>query len=159
MQIFAAEESDAAAILALYKANLGGPADWNEYYPNEETIALDLSRNALYVMKDERGDLLAAISIDEDEEVNALECWNRELMPAGEVSRLCVREDVRNAGIARQMMQYTFDILKSQGMRSVHILVRMGHTAALRSYANLGFVKVGECELFDKQFVCLEKEL
>lgn len=25
--------------------------------------------------------------------------------------------------------------------------------------ANLGFVKVGECELFDKQFVCLEKEL
>lgn len=66
---------------------------------------------------------------------------------------------MRNAGIARQMMQYTFEILKSQGMRSVHILVRMGHTAALRSYAHLDFVKVGECELFDKQFVCLEKEL
>lgn len=48
---------------------------------------------------------------------------------------------MRNAGIARQMMQYTFEILKSQGMRSVHILVRMGHTAALRSYAHLDFVK------------------
>lgn len=30
---------------------------------------------------------------------------------------------------------------------------------ALRSYAVFGFLKVGECEMYDQSFYCFEKEL
>lgn len=151
--------ADVPEILALYDANRGGLADWSDTYPNEDTIEFDLARDALFVMKNENGEILAAISIDEDEEVNKLDLWNKEIKPAGEVSRLCVRGDARGQGIARQMMQHTFNIMKGQGIKIVHILVRKGHYIALSSYAHLDFVQVGECYLFDKEFICMEKIL
>lgn len=110
---------------------LYGPADWNEYYPNEDTIKFDISRDALFVMKDENGQLIAAISIDQDEDVDKLPCWNEALLPAGELSRLCVRKDMQCRGISKEMMKYAFQILKKQGKKSVHILVRTGHEVAL----------------------------
>lgn len=138
---------------------LYGPADWNEYYPNEDTIEFDLSRNALFVMKNDNGQIIAAISVDEDEAVDKLTCWNKELTPSGEVSRLCVRKDMQNQGIAKKMMQYVFDIFRKEGKRSVHILVKTGHKAAFAAYGALGFKTVGECNMFGKDFICMEKEL
>lgn len=158
-KIMPGTKEDVSEILALYKANLGGPADWNEYYPNEDTINFDLSRDALFVMKNENGEIIATISIDDDEEVNRLSCWNKDLQPSGEVSRLCVREDMRNQGIAREMMLHTFALFKAQGYKSVHILVKTGHIVALKSYSQLGFEIVGDCTLFDKDFLCLELKL
>lgn len=156
-RIAQAAREDKEEILALYKSMLYGPADWNEYYPNEDTIDLDMSRNALFVMKNELGEIIAAISIDEDEEVDRLPCWSIAL--AAELSRLCVRKDMQNRGIAKQMMRYTFDVLKKEGKKGVHILVRDGHTVALSAYGKLGFKTVGECHLFDKDFICMEIKL
>ena len=62
----------------MYKIQLGREyCPWNDEYPNEETIDFDLSRDALYVLKTD-GKIVGAISIDEDEEVNKLPCWNRD---------------------------------------------------------------------------------
>ena len=155
-RIITATREDKEEILALYKTMLYGPADWNEYYPNEDTIEFDLSRNALYVMKNEEDQIIAAISIDEDKEVEMLSCWSRELVPSAEVARLCVRKDMQNQGIAKEMMQYVFEILKEEGKKGVHILVKTGHEAALSSYGAIGFRVVGKCILFDKDFVCME---
>ena len=80
-------------------------------------------------------------------------------MPSSELSRLCVRKDMQNKGIAKQMMRYAFGILKNEGKKSVHILVKTGHTAALSSYYSIGFKDVGECHLFDKDFICMEIKL
>lgn len=77
--VLPAEESDKEEILALYRSMIGGKADWNEDYPSIETIEFDLSRNALYIMKNENSEIIAAISIDEDDEVENLPCWNKEL--------------------------------------------------------------------------------
>lgn len=156
-RITLAAREDKEDILALYKTMLYGPADWNEHYPTEDTIDFDMSRNALYVMKNELDEIIAAISIDEDEEVDKLPCWS--IMPGGELSRLCVRKDMQNHGIAKEMMRYAFDVLKNEGKNGVHILVRTGHTKALSTYAKLGFKTVGECHLFDKDFICMEIKL
>ena len=156
-RITLAAREDKEEILALYKTMLYGPADWNEHYPNDDTIDFDMSRNALYVMKNELDEIIAAISIDEDEEVDKLPCWS--IMPGGELSRLCVRKDMQNHGIAKEMMRYAFDVLKNEGKNGVHILVRTGHTKALSTYAKLGFKTVGECHLFDKDFICMEIKL
>ena len=154
-----ATTEDKNEILALYKTMLYGPADWNEYYPNEDTIEFDLSRDALFVMRNDRGQIIAAISIDKDDDVDNLSCWNKEIAPGGELSRLCVRKDMQNQGIGKEMMRYAFEILKKQGKRSVHILVKNGHVAALSSYTSLGFRTVGNCNLFEKDFICMEMEL
>lgn len=158
-RIYTAENKDKEEILALYRTMLYGPADWNEYYPNEETIEFDLSRNALFVMKNDDGQIIAAISVDEDEDVDKLPCWNKELTPSAEPSRLCVRKDMQNRGIAKEMMRYVFDIFRKEEKRSVHILVKTGHQAALSSYSALGFKAVGECNMFGKDFICMEMEL
>ena len=156
-RITLAAGEDKEEILALYKTMLHGPADWDEHYPNEDTIDFDMSRNALYVMKNDLGEIIAAISIDEDEEVDKLPCWN--IAPSGELSRLCVRSDMQNHGIAKEMMRYAFDVMKKEGKKGVHILVRTGHIKALSTYAKLGFKTVGECHLFDKDFICMEIKL
>ena len=154
-----AAEEDRNAILKLYRTRLYGPADWNEYYPNEETIEFDLSRDALFVMKNDAGDLIATISIDEDQEVDSLTAWDENIAPAGELARLCVREDMQNQGIARQLLQHGMEELKKQGKRSVHFLVCKTNKKALRSYEKLHFDVVGESDLFDEDWWCYEKEL
>lgn len=154
-----ATTEDKNEILALYRTMLYGPADWNEYYPNEDTIEFDLSRDALFVMRNDQGQIIAAISIDKDDDVDNLTCWNKEIAPSGELSRLCVRKDMQNQGIGKEMMRYAFEILKKQGKRSVHILVKTGHVTALSSYASLGFQTVGNCNLFEKDFICMEMKL
>ena len=151
--------ADKEEILNLYRSRLYGSADWNEYYPNEENIEFDLSRDALFIMKNSKEEIVAAISIDEDKEVDSLSVWNENIAPAGELARLCVREDMQNRGIAKEMMRYAFDVLKKQGKKGVHILVRKGHTGAIACYTALGFQKVGECSLFEKEFICMEREL
>lgn len=55
------------------------------------------------------------------------------------------------------MMEHVFAVLREQNKKSVHILVRDNHKVALKCYSDLGFVPVGECELFEKYFVCMEK--
>ena len=118
-RIITATREDKEEILSLYKTMLYGPADWNEYYPNEDTIEFDLSRNALYVMKNEEDQIIAAISIDEDKDVDMLSCWSRELVPSAEVARLCVRKDMQNQGIAKEMMQYTKNNVLLQAAQSM----------------------------------------
>lgn len=159
MQIVMATSEDSAEILALYRTMLYGAADWNEFYPDEETIADDISKDSLFVIKNENDEIIAAISIDKDDEVDALPCWDKALQPSGEFSRICVRKDMQNQGIARKMIDFVFERLKNEGKRSVHILVKTGHTVALALYKKVGFKEVGECNMFDKDFVCMEIEL
>ena len=158
-KIYIAKHEDKEEILALYRTFLYGSADWNEYYPNEDTIEFDLSRDALFVMKNDNGQIIAAISIDKDEDVDRLSCWDKRLTPSAEFSRLCVREDMQNRGIAKEMIGYVFEILRKEGKKGVHILVKTGHKAAISAYSAIGFKTVGECTLFDKDFICMEIEL
>ncbi len=153
-----AQEHQKADILALYRTMLGGLADWDEHYPTMDHINDDMARGNLFVMT-EGDDLLATISIDEDEAVAQLPNWDPELEPAGELSRICVRQDYQNRGIARRMMEYAFEQLRRRGCKGVHILIREGHKIAIRSYSQLGYQPVGHCRLFEKDFLCYERAL
>ena len=132
MKIINATPKDKEELLSLYHAMIGGPCEWSENYPDENTIAFDLKNEDLFVMKNDKEEIVATISIDHDDAVEALTCWRADLAPSGELSRLCVR-------------------------KGVHILVREGHVVALSTYAKIGFETVGECDLFDKHFVCMER--
>ena len=159
-QIVMATEADTDAILSLYRAQVGREfCFWNEDYPGPETIAFDLSRDALFVMKDEKGEIIAAISAEEDEDVDRLDCWTPSLQPGGEYARLAVAPAWQNQGLAREMVVFILNVLRKRGFRSVHILVNRDNIKAIRSYAHIGFRMAGECEMYGQHFLCYEKEL
>ena len=155
-----ATEADADAVLRLYGEQIGREfCFWDEDYPGEETITYDLSRDALFIMRNESGEIIAAISIELDEDVNRLDCWTPSLQPAGEFARLAVTPACQNRGLARKMVAYVLDKLRERGFRSVHILVNRDNIKAIRSYAHTGFRTAGECEMYEQHFLCYEKEL
>ena len=157
--ILPAVEADRKEILALYNMQKGRPfCPWSEAYPSDETIDFDLERDALFVMKED-GRVIAAISIDEDGDVNKLACWDLDLAPGGELSRLAVLPDMQSRGIARRMIEYSMDELRKRGFKSLHFLVNRYNVKALRSYAHMGFNNVGECHMYEQDFFCYEKEL
>ena len=160
LKIVMAAKEDTDAVLRLYREQIGRPfCFWNGDYPGPETIAFDLSRDALFVMKDEHGGIIAAISVEEDEDVNRLECWTPSLQPGGEYARLAVSPAWQNRGLARKMVSHILNVLKDRGFRSVHILVNRENLPAIRSYAHFGFRVAGECEMYDQHFLCYEKGL
>ena len=158
-EIIAAAEEDRAELLSLYKAQLGREyCPWSEEYPSHETITFDLARNALFILKKD-GHIAAAISLDADETVDALPCWDAALTPAGELSRLAVLPAEQGKGLARVMLQFGMEELKRRGCRGVHLLVDKRNVKALRSYAVFGFRTVDERFMYGHDYLCYEKEL
>ena len=157
--IVKASEEDRVGILSLYRAQLGRDCcPWDEDYPSNETIEWDLARNALFVLKRNRS-ILAAVSIEEDEEHELLFCRDNTPAPVGELARLAVLPDEQNRGLGRIMMRFGMDELKRQGFRSVRFLVNKNNAKAIRSYAVFGFRIAGECHMYDQDLFCYEKEL
>ena len=158
-EIVMATEQDRNEILALYKEQIGKEyCPWDEEYPSNETIDLDLSRDALFVMK-MNGSIKAAVSIEEDELVNRLPCWNKNLAPLGELARVAVLPEEQGKGLGRIMLQFGMDELKRRGFKGIHILVGKYNTKAIKCYAVFGFHIVGECYMYEQEFLCYEREL
>ena len=158
-EIVKASAGDKDEVLALYRAQIGREfCPWNEDYPSEDEIDLDLSRDALFVLKTD-GQIKAAISLEEDEDVDSLECWSTDLKPSGSIARVAVIPDEQSKGYGRIMLQYAMDELKRRGYKGIHFLVNKHNVKAIRSYAVFGFDVVGECHMFEQDFLCYEKRL
>ena len=158
-EIVMATEEDRDEILSLYRAQIGKEyCPWNEEYPSNEAIDWDLSRDALFVMK-VNGKIKAAVSIEEDEEVKRLSCWDKNLEPVGELARIVVLPEEQSKGLGRIMLQFGMDELKRRGFKGIHILVNKNNTKAIRCYAVFGFCMVGECYMYEQEFLCYEREL
>ena len=75
-------------------------------YPGMKEIEFDLGRESLFVMIDgqeinadavrKEDRIIAAISIDDDPQVERLDCWSHKLAPGAELSRLAVHPDFQN---------------------------------------------------------------
>ena len=157
--IVPAAEKDREELLALYRAQIGREfCPWDDEYPGEESIDWDLSRNALFVMK-AKGKILAAISIEEDEEVDAFSFWDRGLEPSGELARLAVLPEWQNRGLAKAMLRFSMEELKRRGFCGVRFMVNETNAKAIRSYASFGFHVAGKCHIYEQDMFCYEKKL
>ncbi len=158
-EIVPATENDKTEILSLYKAQIGREnCPWTEDYPSSESIDFDLKRDALFVLKTD-GKIKAAISLEEDEDVDNLSCWDKTLAPEGEVARVAVLPEAQNKGLGRIIMQYAMDELKRRGYKGIHILVNKHNIKAIRCYEVFGFNTVGECHMYEQDFLCYERKL
>ena len=87
---------------------------------------------------------------------NSLQFFNNSV---GELARIAVLPEEQNRGLGRIIMQYGMDELKRRGFRSIRMLVNRLNIKAIRCYAVFGFKVVGECHMYDQDFLCYEKEL
>ncbi len=160
LQFLQATKEDIIEISKLYSAAIGTEGcTWSSDYPNAEITQGDFAREDLFCIKTDEGELVGAISVDDDKEVEALSCWSKDLQPVAELARLVVREDFQNKGIARKLLAGAMDVLKERGCQAVHFLVSPGNERALRSYAKLAFTHCGDCDLYDHHWFCYEKPL
>ena len=158
-EIIMATEADREELLALYKLQLGREfCPWDEEYPSNETIDYDLLRDAVLVMKMD-GRIVAAVSLEEDEAVDRLDCWDPNMQPVGELARVAVLPQEQSRGLGRIMLQFGMDELKRRGYKGIHMLVNKYNTKAIRCYAVFGFRVVGECYLYEQDYLCYEREL
>ncbi len=152
-----AKEGDVKEIRQLYKSAIGSEGcTWSEEYPGIEHTEGDLKRHGLFCLKAENGEVIGAISIDDDELVENLPFFHRD---GAELARLVVKESYQNQGIAGKLLEYAMEILRERGYTYVHFLVSKYHKKALRAYEKLHFHKVGETDLYEGQWWCYEKPL
>lgn len=79
-----AADEDKTEILKLYWGMIGAEGcTWSEEYPNMELLNRDIENKNQFCMKNDTDNIIAAIVIDEDEEVRKLPFWNRTIKKQG----------------------------------------------------------------------------
>ena len=155
-----ASATDREAVMALYRLQKGREfCPWTDEYPALENFEDDVAHNALFVMRTASGEIIGAISIERDPDVDRLACWDPVLQPAGEIARLAVHPQYQNRGLARRLVRFIMEELKRRGYKGIHLIVNSRNEKALRSYAVFHFSRAGECDLYSQHFLCLEKTL
>lgn len=147
---------DRSEVMALYRSMIGTPGcTWSADYPTEEFFDDDVARGSLFVAR-ENGAIVACISVDHDELVDGLPCWSAAPSACGELSRLCVRADCQNRGLAKHMMRYALEILKQRGFSGARYLVSPHNPHALAAYRAMNFTEAGKASLFGQDWLCYE---
>lgn len=160
VRIEPATAQDGEELMRLYSFQKGRAfCFWPEDYPAPENVKDDLAHESLFVMRNQIGQMIAAVSIERDEEVERLPCWNPHMAPAGEIARLAVHPAFQNQGLARRMVAYGMQMLKERGCRGIRLLVNARNIPAINVYRFFRFETVGECDLYHQHFLCLEKSL
>ena len=151
---------DREELMLLYSLQKGRAfCFWTEDYPAPENVEDDLAHDSLFVMRDQTGRIAAAVSVERDEDVDRLPCWNPRLAPAGEIARLAVHPDFQGRGLARRMVAHVMQVLKARGCKSMHLLVNSRNIPAIHAYRFFHFDAAGECDMYQQHFLCLEKSL
>lgn len=153
-----AQPAEAEEVLALYRASSrSGETEWDDEYPNAETIAMDLSAGGLYVLchKDR---IVGAVSKIDWPDLDAMPIWSPCKNPAG-LARLCVHPDVRGQGLGQVMVEEIRRIVREQGYDMTHHMASQHMEAPLRIYRSMGFRQVGEIHMFDTDYYGFELEL
>lgn len=153
-----ATEADGAAVLEMYRSAIGSEGCvWDENYPTDREISADLAAGTLYVL-DLGGELAGAVSILPENELDELDFW-QETDSFCEIARVVISAKFRGKGLSSVMVGKLADLLKAQGVRSIHLLVAQDNFIARRTYKSLGFQFCGNCFMFGHDYTAAEKLL
>ena len=154
-----AGEEDANQVLALYHAVIGKEfCTWNESYPGMHEIRTDMENADLFVFKAGL-EIIGAISIVPENELDDLELWRIRDGKIAEIARVAVAPEYQGRGLALKMVLETEKILRQRDYRAVHLLAARINLPACHTYQKADYQRMGECEMFGHEFYAFEKEL
>lgn len=155
----AAGAMDADQVLSLYQSVIGSEfCTWNKEYPGIHEIRDDYESGNLFVIRRDK-EIIGAISIVPDNELDDLEFWTVKTGKIAEIARVAVAPEQQGRGLALKMVNEIEGILKDRGYRAAHLLAAVVNIPACHTYRKTGYNLLGECDMFGHRFYAFEKEL
>ena len=153
-----AKKIEAEAVMDLYRTVMGAPfCTWDESYPGETEIKGDLFSGTLYVLE-ENQDLIGAISIVPENEINDFDCWKVK-DHTREFARVVLRPDYQHKGLSVILVEGIIRELQKQNVAAIHIAVAKDNLPAQGLYRKMDFDFCGEADLYGHSFFLCEKIL
>lgn len=139
--------------------NAQGVLQWDEVYPDRETICADVAGETLMVL-DEDGALKGMVVLNEyqDREYADVD-WQltqgRQLV----VHRLCVHPLYQGQGVAKRLMEFAEDYAQQGGYSAIRLDAFSQNPISLGLYDKLGYRKTGVVTFRKGLFHCFEKSV
>ncbi len=145
-----AQETDAPGIFSLYQSLIGTPGcTWNEDYPTIALVARDIQTGSLYVLKEERGTVIAAASAGPDDELAE---FGWDLDTPCELARVAVSASLQNKGVGSCLLKQVVAAVKARGFDGIRMLVSVDHPHALALYDKNGFERLDTVRMYGHVF-------
>ena len=151
-----ATQNDVPAILALYSSAVGRPGcTWNENYPTDEELSLDLAHGCAYVYTLDSS-VIGAVSVVPENELGEYDFWEVNNDNCREIARVVISMQQTGHGYAGDMVGALLRILKDNGCEAVHLLVAQCNPAAKETYRKLGFTVKAETSMYGNDYFAEE---
>ena len=158
-------EHDVVAVMEVIRRCIAdmtarGIDQWDEIYPNVETVLADVRARTLHVASLDERSLIGLFTLDTTEDPRwAVAEWSITGVPVGVVHRLMVDPQHQGRGIARALMEVAESQARDRGLGVIRLDCFSENPQALRLYAGLGYRDAGGARLRKGLFRCLEKRL
>ena len=111
---------------------------WDDDYPDEDILNDDFFSDRLYVLV-LKNQIIGAISVLFDENLEEFECWKIQSARSVEFARVVISKECVGQGYGTKMVSETLELLKRMEYDSVRILVSPSNPSAIAVYKKLGF--------------------
>ncbi len=159
-----ATREDLPILFTLYKSGIEGMQkagidQWDNEYPNAQTIEEDVTNGDLHVCICE-GKISAAFALNRlvDEEYNTT-AWEKPDANFIAMHRLCVSPDFQRMGIGKACMLEIERFALENGYNAIRLDTFSKNIKAIPMYESLGFKAVGEAFWRKGRFIIFEKNL
>ena len=146
------EEKDCEQVIDLYRQAQAyfkgvGIDQWQNGYPNAETLAEDMAGGESYVLVDEEtgdvvGTCFVSFAVEHDYDVIHEGSWQHQ-EPYGVIHRVAVASDRKGQGLAGQMIEYAAEMCRERGISSMRMDTHEDNRSMQRMFAKNGFVYRG----------------
>ncbi len=164
MTIRKAYKEDLIKIMKMYESCVAGMIkngidQWDDTYPDTQTIAQDLE-NQTYYVAEEKKVIVGGINIDKNQDLTYLDVnWEDTSNQFLVVHRLAVKEEFWNKKIGKNLMLFTEKMAIKRGLKSIRLDTYSGNLKAMDFYIKLGYRKLGAINLKPNknEYYCFEK--
>ena len=164
MIIRKAKNTDLENIMTMYRSCISGMIknridQWDDTYPNTETIAEDLE-NQTYYVAEKNGKIIGGINIDKNQDPTYLTIdWKDKTNSFLVVHRLAVKEKNWGDKVGKALMIFAEEAILEEGLKSIRLDTYSGNPKAMEFYRRLGYSELGTIDLKPNKdkYYCFEK--
>lgn len=138
-----------------------GFSHWSDRYPSEAIYRRDIMRDSQYVyIIDDKVRGIVSYDIQHHEYFDTID-WNVENKSAYFVHRLAVDPEFQGQGIANELMEFSENNARNDGIDSIRLGAFKGYSKVLDFYKKRGYEVMGEIlfDVSDTTFYGMEKTL
>lgn len=145
---------------SIERRRIDGSAQWQNGYPNLQTVENDIAKNFGYVLTvDDKIAVYVALIFNDEPAYNSIDgAWltNGEFVV---IHRVAVSEDFAGQGLAKKLFDYIEDFVKSENITSIKVDTNYDNIAMLKILESKGYTYCGEVFLAGGMRKAFEKVL